>query len=235
LPSDPLILAFDTSAAHCAAALLCGGRTMAERFETMDKGQGERLLGLLAQVLADHGAVWGDLDGIGVGTGPGNFTGIRIAVSAARGLALSLGVPAIGVSGFEILHRAAARPGEMRHLIALPHRSGWYLQELLDGQRAGAPLSWSDDDAGAALPRLSDPAQTVVLGHGAGLIARRLEQVQHRPVAFREAALPWPLAAGLIASIAAGRWAVPQERPAPLYVRAPDAAPPRDPAPVILP
>ena len=233
--SDALVLGFDTSAAHCAVALLGGGRVLAARAEEMGRGQAERLLPLLEEVLAGGGASWRDLTRIGVGIGPGNFTGIRIAVSAARGLALSLGVPAIGVSGFEILHRAAARPGEMRHLIALPHRSGWYLQELLDGQRAGAPLSWSDDDAGAALPRLSDPAQTVVLGHGAGLIARRLEQVQHRPVAFREAALPWPLAAGLIASIAAGRWAVPQERPAPLYVRAPDAAPPRDPAPVILP
>ncbi len=67
----------------------------------MARGQAERLIPLLQQVLNDHGAVWNDLDAIGVGVGPGNFTGIRISVSAARGLALGLGKPAIGVSNLE--------------------------------------------------------------------------------------------------------------------------------------
>ena len=104
--SDRLILGFDTSAAHCAAALLCGDRLRSCRAETMARGQAERLMPLLEQVLAEAGATWRDLAAIGVGVGPGNFTGIRIAVSAARGLALGLGVPAIGVSGFQA--RAAA-------------------------------------------------------------------------------------------------------------------------------
>ncbi len=103
MPSDPVILAFDTSAAHCAAALLRGSEIVVTRAEAMSRGQAERLMPLLEEVLAEAGLGWKTLDAIGVGVGPGNFTGIRISVSAARGLALGLGVPAVGVSGFDAL------------------------------------------------------------------------------------------------------------------------------------
>lgn len=105
--SDPTILAFDTSAAHCAAALLRGGKIVTDRAESMSRGQAERLMPLLEDVLAEAGCTWQDLDAIGVGVGPGNFTGIRISVSAARGLALGLAVPAVGVSGFEAMAELA--------------------------------------------------------------------------------------------------------------------------------
>lgn len=100
MASDPTILAFDTSAAHCAAALLSGGRIVTSRAEEMSRGQAERLMPLLEEVLKEAGLSWRDLDAIGVGTGPGNFTGIRISVSAARGLALGLNVSAYGIDGF---------------------------------------------------------------------------------------------------------------------------------------
>ncbi|MFP7570997.1 tRNA (adenosine(37)-N6)-threonylcarbamoyltransferase complex dimerization subunit type 1 TsaB [Marivita sp. S2033] len=104
MPSDSLVLAFDTSAAHCAAALLCGNELLACQVETLAKGQAERLMPLLQEVLHDAGKNWTDLSRIGVGIGPGNFTGIRISVSAARGLALGLGIPTIGVSTFDAIH-----------------------------------------------------------------------------------------------------------------------------------
>lgn len=101
MPSDPLVLAFDTSAAHCAAALLSGDRVLAQRHEDMGRGQAERLMPLLEEVLQEGGSTWSDLSAIGVGIGPGNFTGIRISVSTARGLSMGLGIPAVGVSLFE--------------------------------------------------------------------------------------------------------------------------------------
>ncbi|AVO38320.1 tRNA (adenosine(37)-N6)-threonylcarbamoyltransferase complex dimerization subunit type 1 TsaB [Pukyongiella litopenaei] len=121
----PLILGFDCSAAHCAAALLSGDRVLADRLEPMKRGQAERLMPLLEEVLAETGTGWRDLSALGVGVGPGNFTGIRIAVSAARGLALGLGVPAVGVTGFEA--RALLAPGAC---VAVP---GMRDQVWLDG------------------------------------------------------------------------------------------------------
>ena len=198
MTSEPLILAFDTSVAHCAAALLWGDRVLVQRDEPMAKGQAERLFPLLEEVLAEAGKTWANLSAIGVGTGPGNFTGIRISVSAARGLALSLGIPAVGVSSFEALAINAPRP-----VLSLvdARRDQVFAQELL-ANGAQAPFMATKD----TLPDLPviGPADTV------------------DPVA--------------IARITATRFAeVDLPRPAPLYVRAPDAAPPRDPAPVILP
>lgn len=101
------VLAFDTSGAHCAAALWQGGAIVAAQAEDMSRGQAERLVPLLQDVLSRGGLDWSDLTRIGVGIGPGNFTGIRISVACARGLALALNIPAIGVSGFQAISTLA--------------------------------------------------------------------------------------------------------------------------------
>ena len=111
MPSDPLILGFDTSAAHCAAALVSGDRVLAAWHDDMSRGQAERIMPLLEEVLKEGGKGWSDLSAIGVGIGPGNVTGIRISVAAARGLALGLGIPAIGVSSFDAIAQGATTPG----------------------------------------------------------------------------------------------------------------------------
>ena len=110
MPPEAYVLSFDTSAAHCAAALLLGDRVVDHRVEEMAIGQAERLMPLLQEVLVGAGIEWQDISVIGVGTGPGNFTGVRISVAAARGLALGLGVPAVGVTTFEAMALGAALP-----------------------------------------------------------------------------------------------------------------------------
>jgi tRNA threonylcarbamoyl adenosine modification protein YeaZ len=200
----PLILAFDTSAAHCAAALLRGGEIVAERAEEMGRGQAERLMPLLEELLADTGTDWRDLDAVAVGIGPGNFTGIRIAVSAARGLALGLGKPAIGVSTLAAQAEGVARPC----LSLADARRGMVYAQVLTDEGAEAPEIVTEADLGAHHPDLP-----------------------RAPIADPASLAPH------IARIAAARLAsgTPISRPAPLYIRSADAAPPRDPAPKILP
>jgi len=101
LASDTVVLAFDTSGPFCAAAVLINGEFTACRADEMARGQAEAIMDMIVDVLTTSGVTLQDVSRIGVGTGPGNFTGIRISVSAARGFALSLGIPAIGVNGFD--------------------------------------------------------------------------------------------------------------------------------------
>lgn len=132
-----LILSFDTSAAHCAVALVCGDEILASQSETLFKGQAERLIPMLEEVLKGAGKSWSDLDLIAVGIGPGNFTGVRIAVSTARGLALSLNVPAVGVSVFEAL--AFGTKGHVT--VARDARRGMvFSQAFEDGLPVGEPV-----------------------------------------------------------------------------------------------
>ncbi len=213
MPPDALILAFDTSAAHCAAALLCGNKVIASAFEPMDKGQAERLMPLLSQVLAQGGVTLQDLTALAVGTGPGNFTGVRIAVSAARGLALSLGIPAIGVTRFEALSHGQPRP---LLVVEDARRGDVYTQAFAKGAASDPQIIALSD-----LPAQNTP-QT---GSAAGTAAHL-----NGPVL-----LPLHPAAEAIARVAATRLSEPQPRPAPFYLRSADAAPPADPPPVILP
>lgn len=205
--STGAVLGFDTSAAHCAAAVVLGGRVLACRVEPMARGQAERLFPLLAEVLDEAGMDWAALSAIGVGIGPGNFTGIRISVAAARGLSLSLGVPAMGVTMTEAAALDVPRPCR----AVVPLRG----DDLLWQDFGGGPDPAADADD-AARPAL---ARTETLPPG------------------RAALVPlWPLPAA-IALIAAARHAagIAAVRPAPMYLRPADAAPPRDPAPKILP
>lgn len=201
--SDPVVLGFDTSGGWCRAALLRGTTVLSQRDDAMARGQGERLMQLLQDVLAEGGLAWHDLDALGVGVGPGNFTGIRISVSAARGLALGLGVSVIGVSRFDAL---ALDGPALPVLVAAPRGQGW----VQFG--AGAPALI--DPSTLSGPVIADPAEFPGL-------ATTTTTPRH------------PLAVA-IARIAVARFNTPQPRPAPLYLREADAAPPSEAPPALI-
>lgn len=171
------ILAFDTADAHCAAALLCGDRVLL-RDEPMAKGQAERLIPLLEELLAEAGIAWVDLCAIGVGTGPGNFTGVRISVAAARGLALGLGIPAIGVTTLEAMAFGAALPVTVK---IDARRDEVYLQSFTPAGPGVARIMAAETAMGPALGGIIGVGGRVPLFPVAEAIGRLAEQRWHRP------------------------------------------------------
>lgn len=195
------VLAFDTSQAWCAACLLVPGSVPVIRVDEMARGQAEHIMVMLEEMLAQADLAWADIGVLGVGTGPGNFTGIRISVAAARGLSMALDIPAIGVSSFEIAEGILPYPYWVS--VDAP-REQKYLQRF--DKTTGAPFL-------APAEALADLDASVINASG----LRPQKRIEN------------------IARIALKRKDQAPQRPAPLYVRAPDAAPPRDSAPVILP
>lgn len=188
------VLGFDTSGGWCTAAVIRGDAVLAQRHVAMTRGQAESLMPLIEAVLAEAGVELSALCAIGVGIGPGNFTGIRISVSAARGLALALGIPAIGINRFEALALDAA-PATRALPRVVPALRGQVWVQAGDTQDAAPVLH----DAPPS-PALSDSDTE---GHTAPA---------------------HPLAVA-IARLADARRDTPHPRPAPLYLREPDAAP----------
>jgi len=102
-----VLLAIDTAAPRLQLALLRDGDRVDTLVEAMASGQAERLFPALDELLARRGATYADLTRIAVTTGPGSFTGLRIGLSAARGLGLALDIPVVGVPSLLALSLAA--------------------------------------------------------------------------------------------------------------------------------
>ena len=167
---DGPVLGMDTSGETCSAALVLRGRILTERNYEPTAGRAEELFPVLQDMLAMAGLVWKDVRTIGVVTGPGNFTGIRLAVAAARGLAMSLSIPATGINSFAAAAFAVPRPclavigGTGSHLYAM---------RLPDGE----PVSGD-------LDRLETPERPipVVGGEAAAAAAKKWKCEWRRPV-----------------------------------------------------
>src|SRR5438045_5571870 len=95
-----LILAIDTALDACAAAVLdtSAGGVIAQESLAMKRGYAEALMPLIARVMKESGIAFALLDRIAATTGPGSFTGLRVGLSAARGIALAAGKPVVGVT-----------------------------------------------------------------------------------------------------------------------------------------
>lgn len=116
-----IILSLDSAGSGCGVCLWRGGTVLADAYESMERGQDQRLMPLVEQVLKKGGAGYNDLDRIAVTRGPGSFTGIRIGLAAARGIGLSTGKPVIGIDRFAI-YRLHVQPPNKSLLIAINSR-----------------------------------------------------------------------------------------------------------------
>lgn len=205
-----IVLAIDTAGVDCAAAVFDSdtGAILGRVSETIGRGHAERLMAMIDEALAEAKLSLTDVGRIGVTIGPGSFTGIRVGVAAARGLALALDVECVGVSTLEVLSQTSP---ENRGLILAAinaHRDEVYAQSFEGGVPQGEPLLLELDDylARAAVPG------TVLVGSASVLVSDRQAETgpDHYPIEI----------VARIASLAKA-----QGKPKPLYLRGPDAKP----------
>ncbi|MDE2306100.1 MAG: tRNA (adenosine(37)-N6)-threonylcarbamoyltransferase complex dimerization subunit type 1 TsaB [Gammaproteobacteria bacterium] len=157
--SGPRLLALDASTEACSAAVRVGGETI-ERYEEPGSAQSERLLELAGAVMAEAGLAYAGLDAIAVGVGPGAFTGVRIGVALAQGLAFGAGLALLPVTTLEMLAAAATSQaaGEGAVLACLDARMaelywGVYRPDVLRGVEAlASPRVGSEESLRAARP-----------------------------------------------------------------------------------
>ncbi len=214
------ILALDTAASICAAAVYdseCDD-VIGAVSEDIGKGHAEVLMDYVERVLDEAKLSIRDIDRVAVNVGPGSFTGVRIGVSAARGFALGLGRPAIGIDAFEALARETADRFAARPVTVLldAHRGEIYAQGFdADLRPRTKPLVLSREEAEALVRDL--PEETVLAGSAASSIKGSI----HRSFELG----PVAPTAGIATYARLAAQKIPGEAPKPLYMRGPDVKP----------
>ncbi|WP_028032060.1 tRNA (adenosine(37)-N6)-threonylcarbamoyltransferase complex dimerization subunit type 1 TsaB [Chelativorans sp. J32] len=212
------ILAIDTAAALCAACIYDteAGTERARVVLDLGKGHAEHVMAVVENALEQAGFSFNDIGAIAVSVGPGSFTGIRVGVSAARGFALALKIPAMGITTLEALaaQTRASFPG--RQVLCAVGRTEPFAMGLFDpsGKILDGPrLAGMEDLVNAALT-----GRPVLAGDVADLVAENAGgDFEKGPLAATADIL-------FYARVAASR-PLGQEKPKPLYLRAPDAKP----------
>ncbi len=215
------LLALDTCMAACSVALWRDG-VIAHRFAAMERGHAEALFPMIREAMAEARTGFSDLRAIAVARGPGSFTGVRVGVAAARGLALATGKPIVAATSLEVIARGAAKrlSADQRAaplVVAMDARRGQlYCQQFAQGHAVSDAQVLSPAECAATLPHDG----VIAVGSGARLLpaaggpARRL-------IALEPDILP---DAADLAAVCATRAS--ETAPlTPLYLRPPDAKP----------
>ena len=204
-----IVLGLDTCLNACSVAVLDGDRVLAHASEPMARGHQERLAPMAQAVMARSGLPFDHLQRIGATVGPGSFTGLRVGVAFAKGLASALAIPAVGIGTLEAL--AAEAEGLVAAVIDA-RRDQVYLQVFDAGEALMAPDVLPVGTAAARLAELTMGRPLTLVGSGAPLLADAAPG--------GTVLTPEGCDARLVARLAAARAATPIR---PLYLRAPDA------------
>lgn len=216
------LLAFDCAGSSCSAALWEEGRVRAQRHQSMRRGQAEQLVPMIQTVMAEAALEFAELDAIAVTRGPGGFTGVRIGLATARGLALACRLPVLGVSSFQVAAQgapAAERQGRTLVVVLDAKRSDVFVQFFSERLAPlGDPLSLTPDSLADCLPTGS----LLLTGDGVAQVDSALRAARGAELAL--ASTHGPADAAWLAAHAADLPLPPPgaTSPAPLYLRAPD-------------
>jgi len=143
------IIGIETSAAYCSVGVTGDALNPAELNEPVGNEFNETLFEMLSAVLTQAGLEKRAVNGIAVNIGPGSFTGVRVGLSAAKGLAYSMSVPIAGVSAYEALaHKADPKDFPLCCIILLKGEKISYLiyksRDTADGSETGEASTWND-------------------------------------------------------------------------------------------
>jgi tRNA threonylcarbamoyladenosine biosynthesis protein TsaB len=218
------ILAIDTSTDACSAAVWNNGN-ICERLKEMSRGHAEALLPLVVAAMDDADSRFDELDLLAVTVGPGAFTGVRIGLAAARGMALAASLPCLGVTSFEAI-AAAVEPEDAAGgplLVVIDSKRGdVYAQVFVAGAPAALPLLADARSLARRLPK----GPLLVAGDATASVLPALKEIG---INVRAAAVPGYPTAARIATLAACRWRKANESaqlmPLPLYLRSPATGP----------
>jgi tRNA threonylcarbamoyladenosine biosynthesis protein TsaB len=206
-----MILSIDTCLGASAVAVLDGERVLATRNEPMTRGHQERIGMIAREAMAEARIAFDDLTRIGVTVGPGSFTGLRVGLAFAKGLATALSIPCVGVTTLEAM--AFGIPGFTAAVLDA-RMSQVYIQVFAGGVSLMAPDALEVGEAAARLAELYSGGPATLVGSGAPLLAEAMSVAT-----VLTPAAPDPVA---VARLAAAKPA-PAHSPRPLYLRAPYA------------
>jgi tRNA threonylcarbamoyladenosine biosynthesis protein TsaB len=222
-----IVLALDSSGSGCSVALVeRGGAVLAHRFQAMTRGHAEILMPMLRDAMAEACVAFARIGLIAATVGPGSFTGIRVGLAAARGLALASGLPAIGITAFEAVADAVAAEGAAVVVAIDSRRAELFIQIFADGGIVrGPPIVVAPADLVDVIPG----GRLVLAGEGAPHAAAALTAAGRTALISGVAAPD----ARHVARVALRRRSAGGAMPPlqPLYLRAPDVTPPPGAAP----
>ena len=220
-----LILAIDTALDACAAAVLDteAGQLIAQESQAMKRGHAEALMPLIGRVIAASGTAFASLGRVAVTTGPGSFTGLRVGLSAARGIALAANIPVVGVTTLTAYAAPIVSQNAEHPVISVidARHDHVYLQVVSgNGSALVRPRVAPMEEALEAC-RFGAP---YVVGNAAGLLGERWPSQAVPPAGVDMQPAPDIAWVGWL-----GAAVSPNTAPArPFYLRAPDAKPPKE-------
>lgn len=150
------VLGLDTTGSYCTVALCDTAKVLAYKTENIRRGHAERLAPMAAEVLSLAGLTARDVDRLAVCTGPGSFTGTRVAMSFAKGFALPRKLPVIGISALEVWAAHYDPEGQKNLvLVADVRRDELCWAAIFKGQMRQAPITQPTQEARRAIAKLS--------------------------------------------------------------------------------